>query len=138
MQGAMLLSIVLGINVLAFVQTRPEQESRTPPAITQLQITDLPLNRESQPLVLFERAVKDEKGKCKLHHHTLKVALVSIAYGLMPGPSKEYYEAERREFPNAITRYEGGCIIMNTKKAKVLQCKKCLVAKKVWIRRSAS
>src|SRR5215469_7019680 len=123
--------VVFTVCSLALAQTSQQPKAESPPPVTQIQIVDLQLDRVriGQPLVLFDRAVKDEKGKCRVHHQRLKVALVPIVYGLLPGSGKDY-DTERREFPNAITSYEGGCIVMAAKQANVLQCQKCLKARK--------
>ena len=135
MKNIKLFSVILILSTLSFAQSKQERKKESPPSVTQSQIVELPLYRDSQPPVLFERAVKDERGRCKVHHQPLRVALVPVVYGLLPGVSKEYYEVERTEFPNAITRYAGGCVVMGAKEAKVLQCQKCLEAKKGWERK---
>ena len=133
MKGAILLFAVLSTGMLALAQAGSGPKADDPAKPGQSRILGLPLNREGEPLVLFERAAKDEKGECKVHHHALTVAVVPIAYGLLPGLGKEYYAVELRDFPNAMTRYEGGCVVTGAKEAKVLQCQKCLAAKKAWM-----
>jgi len=109
--------------------TRPEP----PVPVTQVQVVELPLDRDriSQPLNLFGRAARDERGRCRAHHQLLREALVPIVYGLLPGTVTDR-ERESNEFPNAMTGYEGGCLVMGAKEAKVLQCRKCLRARKEW------
>ena len=132
MKTAVLLLSVLSAGMLGLAQTGPEPQARAPAMPEQPRLIDLPLDRKSEPLVLFELAAKDEKGRCRVHHDPLTVAVVPIAYGLLPGIGKEYYAAEGRHFPNALARYEGGCLVMGAKEAKVLHCPKCLATKKAW------
>ena len=132
MRSLMLILTVLSAGMLAPGQTGRESKADAPAITGQPQIIDLRLDRASEPLVLFGRAARDERGRCKVHHSPLTVALVPIAYGLLPGLDKDYYAEERRAFPNATTRYEGGCVVLGAKEAKVLQCQKCLAAKKAW------
>jgi hypothetical protein len=129
MKSIKMILVVLSLSLLSLAQTNQEPKTPTSPHVIQSQILELPLNRERPPLILFERALKDKEGRCKVHHYHLEAAIVPIVYGLLPGHSKEYYEAERRKFPNAIIQYEGGCLVMSTKEAKVLQCRKCLEAR---------
>src|SRR5262245_7321776 len=51
-------------------------------------------NGAGLPLDWTKRALKDEKGLCKVHHEELKRVTVPMLYGLMPGPlySKETEE----------------------------------------------
>ena len=123
---------VLSLAMLSPAQTNQRPKTEPSSNILQPQILELPVSRDSHPLVLFGRALKDKEGRCKVHRHQLEVAVVPIVYGLLPGLSKEYYEAERDSFPNAITQYEAGCSVMGAKEAKVLQCRKCLAAKAVY------
>ncbi len=122
----------LSLSVLSLAQTSQQPKPVASPNVTQPQILELPLRRESAPIILFERGLKDKEGRCKVHHHHLEVAVVPIIYGLMPGHGKEYCEAERSKFPNAITRHEAGCLVMSAKEAKVLQCQKCLKAREAY------
>ena len=129
MQNIKTILALLTLSMLSLAQTNQKPKAEPLPNITQRQILELPVNRESHLLVLFERALKDTEGRCKVHHQRLEVAVVPIVYGLLPGLSKEYYEAESSKFPNAIIQYEAGCLVMSAKEAKVLQCRKCLEAK---------
>ena len=135
MKYTKMVTVMLTLSALSFAQSKQEQQKENPPGVTQSQIVELPQYRDGQPLFLFGRAVKDDKGRCRVHHKPLEVASVPIIYGLMPGVSKEYYEVERRGFPNAVTSYEGGCVVRGAKEAKVLQCQKCLEAKREWARK---
>jgi len=55
-----------------------------------------------------------------------------MLYGLLQGlPYSK--ETEEGLFPNAHTSVEAGCIAMPVKEAIVLQCQKCLEAKKKWV-----
>ena len=94
-------------------------------------LSDVLANRGVRPLDWTEHALKDKKGLCKVHHVALSKATVPILYGLTPGPPYSK-ETEERLFPNAITGFEGGCIIMHAKEALVLQCQKCIKAKTKW------
>ncbi len=136
MKNIKVILTVLSLSMLSLAQTNQNPKTETSPNVTQRQVLELPVSRESQPLVFFERALKDKEGRCKVHHHHLEVAVVPIVYGLMPGHGKEYYEAERSKFPNAITRHEAGCLVMSAKEAKVLQCRKCLEAKAAYIKKN--
>ena len=135
MKCTKMITVILALSALSFAQSKQERQKEAPPGVTQSQIVGLPLHRDSRSLVLFGRAVKDDRGRCKVHHRPLKVASVPVIYGLMPGISKEYYEVERRDFPNAVTSHEAGCVVMGAKEAKVLQCQKCLEAKREWARK---
>ena len=128
-----IIASVVGAPALARGGQEPKPEA-TPGASGSV-LRELPImQREGPPWVMFDRAARDEKGRCAVHRHPLAVALVPIAYGLMPGPGPAFLGAERRLFPNALTRVEGGCLVMNVKEAKVLQCQKCLRAKERWLR----
>jgi hypothetical protein len=130
--------IALSLSVLSPAQTSQKPKPETSPIVMQPQTLELPLIRESTPIILFERALMDKEGRCKVHHHYLEVAVVPIIYGLMPGLSKEYYEAERSKFPNAVTQHQAGCLAMGAKEARVLQCRKCLRAKKEYEKKNRS
>ena len=119
----------LSLSMMSQAQTDQKPKSEPPPDLTQPRTFELPADRGSQPLFLFERGLKDKEGRCKVHHRRLEVAVVPIIYGLLPGRGKEFYEAERSKFPNAMTQYEAGCLVQSAKEAKVLQCRKCLEAK---------
>ena len=97
-------------------------------------IINLPIvtaNRAGLPVDWTERALKDKKGLCKVHHEKLTRATVPMFYGLMPGPPYPV-ETEERLFPNALTSAEGGCVVMPAKEAIALQCQKCIKAKTKW------
>ena len=130
-----MIAILFVFIIWAGTLAQTNQQTRTEPSVpvTQVQVVELPLDRDriSQPLNLFERAARDERGRCRAHHQRLREALVPIVYGLLPGSVTDR-ERESNEFPNAMTRYEGGCLVMDAKEAKVLQCRKCLRARKEW------
>ncbi len=132
MKVVMPLLAVLGTGMLALAQTGRESQAGAPATPKPPQIIGLPLKRESGPPILFGRAARDGRGECRVHHSPLTAAVVPIAYGLLPGLGRDYYAAEREHFPNAMTRYEGGCLVMAAKEAKVLHCQRCLAAKKAW------
>ena len=91
----------------------------------------VPANRAGMPVDWTERALKDKKGLCKVHHEKLTRASVPMLYGLTPGPPYPI-ETEERLFPNALTSVEAGCVVMPAKDAIVLQCQKCIKAKTKW------
>jgi len=88
-------------------------------------------NRTGMPFDWTNRALKDKKGLCKVHHEQLRKATVPVFYGLMPGPPYTK-KTEERLFPNSLTRVEPGCLVAPTKEAIVLQCQKCIEAKTKW------
>jgi hypothetical protein len=88
-------------------------------------------NRTGMPFDWTNRALKDKKGLCKVHHEQLRKATVPVLYGLMPGPPYTQKTKERL-FPNAGASVEAGCLVSPTKEATVLQCQKCIEAKTKW------
>jgi hypothetical protein len=88
-------------------------------------------NHTGPPFDWTERALKDKKGLCKVHHEQLRKATVPVLYGLRPGPPYHQKTAERL-FPNALTSVEAGCLVTPTKDSIVLQCQKCIAAKTKW------
>jgi hypothetical protein len=130
-----LVIIVSVVSAPALGRGGQEPRPEAPPGASGPGLRELPITqREEPPWVMFDQAARDEKGSCAVHRHPLNVALVPITYGLTPGPGPAFLRAERRLFPNALTRVEGGCLVMNVKEAKVLQCQKCLRAKERWLR----
>ena len=67
-------------------------------------------------------AVKDEKGRCLIHHQNLSQTVVPIYYG----HTLDFVDDSGRDknFPNATDYAEGGCMYLakNKKQALVLQC----------------
>jgi len=111
-------------------EPKPAEHPKPPP-----RLLDLPPPGRGGTVVLFERALVDEAGRCKVHRHRLEVATVPVVYGLMPGRDERYYRAERKKFPNAITSHEAGCLVMSAEEAKVLQCRECIRAKAAYEKR---
>jgi hypothetical protein len=128
MRSVKVVIAVLAAAVLPLAQEGGKSEREAPPVAPQTRILELPLAREGAPMVLFDLAEADEKGRCRVHHVPLEEALVPVAYGLMPGPGPKYFKTRKRNFPNAHTRYEAGCLVTGAREAKVLQCRKCLKA----------
>ena len=132
------ICVVTSLSVLSFAQANQNPKPEASQDVRGGEILELPILLrcdESPPLNLLNKAVVDERGLCKLHHQTLKAAIIPIEYGLLPGKGREFYEAQKRLFPNAATRYEGGCLVMCVKQAEVLQCHQCLRAKAEWGRK---
>jgi hypothetical protein len=88
-------------------------------------------NRTGMPFDWTNRALKDKKGLCNVHHEQLRKATVPELYGLMPGPPYTQKTKERL-FPNSLTSVEPGCLVTPTKEATVLQCQKCIESKTKW------
>jgi len=107
------------------------QPSRPSQGETIINLSDVIEIRAGLPVDWTERALKDKKGLCKVHHEPLRKATVPMLYGLMPGPPYPI-ETEERLFPNALTSVEAGCVVMPAKEAIVLQCQKCIKAKTKW------
>jgi hypothetical protein len=63
MKNIKVILAVLSLSMLSLAQTNQKPKTETSPNVTQRQILELPLNRESQPLVLFERALKDKDSQ---------------------------------------------------------------------------
>jgi hypothetical protein len=141
---SILMITALLVSVFAFGQEKqsPEpkaerqsadqpQPSRPSQGETIINLSDVIEIRAGLPVDRTERALKDKKGLCKVHHEKLTRATVPMLYGLMPGPPYPV-ETEERLFPNALTSVEAGCLVMPAKEAIVLQCQKCIKAKTKW------
>jgi len=136
-----IICVVISLSVLSFARANQNPKPEAAPATNGREILELPtLPRcdKSPPFNLLDKAVVDERGLCKLHHQTLKVTVIPIDYGLMPEKGREFYEAQKKLFPNATTRYEAGCLVTCVKQAEVLQCHQCLRAKAEWGRKKRS
>ena len=128
MRYDLVLLIVILVGSSQASQIRPEPPA-PPSQLTDTVVAQLPLTRPGSPMILFDRAVTDKNGGCRVHHAPLKEATVPIVYGLLVGPSPKFVEAERKHFPNGVPWIAGGCLVMSTTEARVLHCRKCLRAR---------
>jgi hypothetical protein len=88
-------------------------------------------DRARLPFGLTKHPLMDKEGLCKVHHEKLTRAMVPMLFGLRPGPPYSK-ETEQKLFPNALTSVDGGCLVGSVKVAIVMQCQKCIEAKKKW------
>ncbi len=83
----------------------------------------------------IRRMTRQEKAmvgdKCKVHGEKLKLDVVPILYGKLM-IDEDYMHAQEKQFPNANTRFLGGCIVEETTEAEVLYCPKCRDAEAQW------
>src|SRR6266550_857438 len=72
---------------------------------------------------------------CPVHHVSLSTQSVDMVYGLIrPARPEPTPDLRTREFPYATKWVAAGCIMDESfpKKAKVLQCVKCLSEQEAW------
>lgn len=90
-----------------------------------------------------------EPRTCPLHHSTMAVGLVPIAYGLprsyvSNNPAdrralrrgRRFWRAEKKRFPEARTFARGGCLVGAENEAEVHYCEECRRARAEWMRRN--
>jgi len=72
---------------------------------------------------------------CPMHHVSLSTQSVNMVYGLLrPSRPEPMPDLRAREFPYATKWVAAGCMVDESfpKKAKVLQCVKCLSEQEAW------
>ena len=73
---------------------------------------------------------------CPVHHVSLSTQSVNMVYGRLLSPSRPepMPDLRAREFPYATKWVAAGCMVDESfpKKAKVLQCVKCLSEQEAW------
>jgi hypothetical protein len=73
------------------------------------------------------------KTRCDVHDRSLREDVVPIRYGfsvgILPGA---YAEARRTRFPNANAWFGGGCVVGESREARVLYCPECRESEREW------
>ncbi len=80
----------------------------------------------------------NEPGECAIHKEVLVGDLVPLRYGLIRF-TREYMEAQSRQFPNARAFMLGGCMLTPDPptKTEVYYCPKCREAHAAWASENA-
>ena len=140
MKSILRASLLLS-TAFAFGQDNPVPKAQAqPPGTTKreaavvVDLSEVIKRNVPSPMDVTERALKDRRGLCRVHHEVLRAATVPILYGLRPAPLYPP-RVEENLFPNAFTGVGGGCPVMPRKEAVVLQCPKCVRARERWERR---
>lgn len=71
------------------------------------------------------------KTRCGIHDRSLLEDVVPIRYGFGM-VQRAAYEARRTRFPYAVSSYGGGCVVGESREARVLYCPDCRDAERAW------
>jgi hypothetical protein len=67
---------------------------------------------------------------CEVHDLPLQEDVVPVSYGF---PNMEFRQAQYFEFPHAEVTHHGGCMVTDTRQAKVNYCPECRKAYEAWV-----
>jgi hypothetical protein len=75
---------------------------------------------------------------CQVHHVPLQKGIVPIQYGMPFFGPQEFYLASQQHFPNARSKFIGGCVVQDFTDAVVLFCPQCRHAETAWLQKTVS